>query len=184
MFHHLLADWKRETIPEWAKELGLRGFSKAGHPGVILAEGSLEATSEFVRRLRECRWQTMELRLEERLQGREATHVPWRVPVDMGEFQELAICNNVAPAAAFCEAAGLSQLWSLAMASRAPPSGVLPDEVPFTWNGLRGVRGLSPELWEKMTYSEKRAADEQLAAAASCSQRCVLDLEVGRWGRQ
>lgn len=182
-FHHLLDEWKREVIPEWAKELGLRGFSKAGHPGVILAEGTLQGTAEFVRRLRECRWQTMELRLEERLRDREGAPLPWRVPTDLGAFHELCVCNGLAPAAAFCEAAGLAKLWEIAQSSPAPAPGRPPDEVVFTWHGLHGVRGLSRDLWERMTYSERRAADERSPAVAAGSQRSLLQLEVGRWER-
>ena len=47
----------------WAQELGLGGFSKAGHPGVVILEGPLSAVDEHVRRLRSphIKWKSMEI---------------------------------------------------------------------------------------------------------------------------
>jgi len=60
-FHHILAEDKREYIVESAMELGLSGWSRAGTPGCVLIEGEPESIGAFVARLRELKWQTMEL---------------------------------------------------------------------------------------------------------------------------
>jgi hypothetical protein len=60
-FHHLLAGNKREDIAEWALELQLGGFSRTGTPGLLVYEGRPADVKEAVRRLRTCKWQTMEL---------------------------------------------------------------------------------------------------------------------------
>ncbi|CAD7938218.1 unnamed protein product [Amoebophrya sp. A25] len=65
LFHHLLNEDKRAALVQWSRELGLHGWSKAGHPGVVLVGGAeYKACYELVKRLRELRWQTMEVRLE------------------------------------------------------------------------------------------------------------------------
>lgn len=38
-FHHIKDFTKRKNIVGWAHELGVRGFSKPGFPGVIICEG-------------------------------------------------------------------------------------------------------------------------------------------------
>ena len=38
-FHHIKDLTKRKHIVGWASELGIRGFSKPGFPGVLICEG-------------------------------------------------------------------------------------------------------------------------------------------------
>jgi len=60
-FHHLLNEYKRETIVQICVESELCGWSRAGTPGKILVSGGLSAVSELVDWLRIQRWQTMRL---------------------------------------------------------------------------------------------------------------------------
>ncbi|KAK4994013.1 hypothetical protein LTR66_005874 [Elasticomyces elasticus] len=62
--HHLLSTSKRRDILAWSRELHLRGFSRPGHPGAVFAEGEEDAVDEFVRRLKELRWQALQVRDE------------------------------------------------------------------------------------------------------------------------
>ena len=39
-FHHIKAVSKRKAILAWARELGVRGLSKPGFPGILLCEGA------------------------------------------------------------------------------------------------------------------------------------------------
>lgn len=39
-FHHIKAASKRKAIVAWGKELGVRGYSKPGFPGILLCEGA------------------------------------------------------------------------------------------------------------------------------------------------
>ncbi|KAH0269724.1 DUF1115-domain-containing protein, partial [Aureobasidium melanogenum] len=63
--HHLLATSKRKDIQAWSKELSLSGFSRPGHPGSIFVEGDEDQVDEFVRRLKQLRWQALQVRGEE-----------------------------------------------------------------------------------------------------------------------
>lgn len=63
--HHLLATSKRRDIQAWSKELSLAGFARPGHPGSIFAEGDEDQIDEFVRRLKQLRWQALQVRGEE-----------------------------------------------------------------------------------------------------------------------
>ena len=67
--------------------------------GAILVEGTLAATAEFVRRLRGLSWATMELRLEERLQGIAEQSILWRFPEFAAEFEEIPASNDLGPVA-------------------------------------------------------------------------------------
>eukprot|EP00667_Euglena_gracilis_P020232 EG_transcript_21870 len=66
-FHHILNPEKREVLQTWAHELDLKGVSRTGTPGVVVIEGMTPAVTEYVARLRTLRWQTMELRGQERV---------------------------------------------------------------------------------------------------------------------
>ena len=68
--HHLLATSKRRSILAWSKELHLGGYSRPGYPGAIFAEGEEEDVDEFVRRLKELRWQALQVRDEMVVEGR------------------------------------------------------------------------------------------------------------------
>jgi len=50
--HHILALSKRKNIMLWAKELKLRGRSKPGYPGILIAEGRSEHLTEYIQRLK------------------------------------------------------------------------------------------------------------------------------------
>ncbi|KAI5251103.1 DUF1115-domain-containing protein [Aureobasidium subglaciale] len=63
--HHLLATSKRKDIQAWSKELSLSGYSRPGHPGSIFAEGDEDQIDEFIRRLKQLRWQALQVRGEE-----------------------------------------------------------------------------------------------------------------------
>jgi len=73
-FHHIRSPTKRRHIQEWAAELGLRGISKIGHPGVVVVDGEEGRCDEYVRRLRALRWKAMALRAEETLKFPGASH--------------------------------------------------------------------------------------------------------------
>ncbi|GMH36126.1 hypothetical protein BSKO_03994 [Bryopsis sp. KO-2023] len=67
-FHHIKSTTKRRHIMEWSRELGLRGYSKPGYPGVIVCEGYEENVADYVNRLRALRWAAMAVRAEERVE--------------------------------------------------------------------------------------------------------------------
>lgn len=45
--HHIYNKTKRKNILDWAKELGLSGFSMPGKPGIVCVEGLQAACEEF-----------------------------------------------------------------------------------------------------------------------------------------
>ena len=51
-FHHLLNEYKRETIVEICREMELQGWSRTGTPGLILCSGAMDAVVELVEWLR------------------------------------------------------------------------------------------------------------------------------------
>jgi hypothetical protein len=63
--HHLLATSKRKDIQAWSKELSLSGYSRPGHPGSVFVEGDEDQVDEFIRRLKQLRWQALQVRGEE-----------------------------------------------------------------------------------------------------------------------
>eukprot|EP00392_Amoebophrya_sp_AT5.2_P019064 g19775.t1 len=64
-FHHLLNEQKREDIVRWCRQSQICGWSKAGHPGLIVAMGQrFHEVYDLVKKLRQLRWQTMEIRVE------------------------------------------------------------------------------------------------------------------------
>lgn len=68
--HHLLATSKRKDIQAWSKELSLSGYSRPGHPGSIFVEGDEDQVDEFIRRLKQLRWQALQVRGEETAEKR------------------------------------------------------------------------------------------------------------------
>lgn len=63
--HHLLATSKRKDIVSWSRSLRLHGYSRPGYPGAILIEGEEDDVDEFVSRIKELRWQALQVRGEE-----------------------------------------------------------------------------------------------------------------------
>lgn len=63
--HHLLATSKRRDIVSWSRELRLSGWSRPGHPGAVLVEGSTPEVGEFERRIKALRWQALQVRGED-----------------------------------------------------------------------------------------------------------------------
>eukprot|EP00392_Amoebophrya_sp_AT5.2_P017013 g17328.t1 len=64
-FHHLLNEQKRMDIVRWCRQSQICGWSKAGHPGLIVAMGQrFHEVYDLVKKLRQLRWQTMEIRVE------------------------------------------------------------------------------------------------------------------------
>ncbi|XP_061538552.1 RWD domain-containing protein 2B [Phycodurus eques] len=63
--HHIYNSTKRKNILEWAKELGLSGFSMPGKPGIVCAEGAQEACEEFWSRLKALTWKRITIRHRE-----------------------------------------------------------------------------------------------------------------------
>lgn len=63
--HHLLATSKRRAILAWSKELRLAGYSRPGYPGSVFVEGEVDDVDEFVGRLKEMKWQALQVRAEE-----------------------------------------------------------------------------------------------------------------------
>lgn len=68
--HHLLATSKRRDIQVWSRELHLSGFARPGYPGAVFAEGDEDQVDEFVTRLKQLRWQALQVRAEERVDSR------------------------------------------------------------------------------------------------------------------
>lgn len=60
--HHLLATSKRRSIVQWSRELGLGGYSRPGYPGAVFVEGEEDSVDEFVARIKELRWQALQVR--------------------------------------------------------------------------------------------------------------------------
>lgn len=48
--HHIYNKEKRKCILEWAKELGLTGFSMPGKPGVVCIEGPQDSCEDYWQR--------------------------------------------------------------------------------------------------------------------------------------
>ncbi|XP_061682864.1 RWD domain-containing protein 2B [Syngnathoides biaculeatus] len=63
--HHIYNSTKRKNILEWAKELGLSGFSMPGKPGIVCVEGDQEACEEFWSRLKALTWKRITIRHRE-----------------------------------------------------------------------------------------------------------------------
>lgn len=64
-FHHIKNTEKRKNLVGWARQLNVGGFSKPGFPGVVIAEGLIADTREYVARIRALQWQAMQVRGEE-----------------------------------------------------------------------------------------------------------------------
>ncbi|OQR82445.1 conserved protein with YSHH motif SOme fused to polo box [Achlya hypogyna] len=105
-FHHIIATSKRRVVIEWAKELGLGGYSKIGWPGVIIAEGPEPHVAEYIRRLQHLRWKQMVVRGE---QVEDDANAPRRLPRPLTELSDMSVL------AALCEDAGVSELFLTTM---------------------------------------------------------------------
>jgi len=150
-FHHLLSEVKRRDFVLWTQELGLRGFSKAGHPGLVLVHGTLDNISTFISRVREHRWNTMELRHAER-----GPLIP-----EERIFEEIADCNNVDPAVAWCsQNPAFAAFWRRSLTSPIPNPKKY--SLPLDTEGV--TCGLLEEWWKDMRPPEYRAYEEQVTA--------------------
>eukprot|EP00914_Ancora_sagittata_P022455 GHVO01044645.1.p1 GENE.GHVO01044645.1~~GHVO01044645.1.p1 ORF type:complete len:133 (+),score=13.60 GHVO01044645.1:37-435(+) len=109
--HHIMSGTKRKYIMQWAVELGLRGFSKIGYPGVIVVEGSEDCCQEYVSRLQRLRWKHFVCR------GEEVIEVP------KGKTLEDLVClppqfletTDMGFAGRYCTDAGLGDLFRTCM---------------------------------------------------------------------
>ncbi|XP_049582159.1 RWD domain-containing protein 2B [Syngnathus scovelli] len=63
--HHIYNSTKRKNILEWAKELGLSGFSMPGKPGIVCVEGAQAACEEFWSRVKNLTWKRITIRHRE-----------------------------------------------------------------------------------------------------------------------
>ncbi|KPP67866.1 RWD domain-containing protein 2B-like [Scleropages formosus] len=63
--HHIYNKNKRKNILEWAKELGLSGFSMPGKPGVVCVEGPQPACEDFWARVKCLTWKRIMIRHRE-----------------------------------------------------------------------------------------------------------------------
>lgn len=63
--HHIYNKTKRKSILEWAKELGLSGFSMPGKPGVVCVEGPQAACEDFWARVKVLTWKKIMIRHRE-----------------------------------------------------------------------------------------------------------------------
>ncbi|XP_019750229.1 RWD domain-containing protein 2B isoform X1 [Hippocampus comes] len=63
--HHIYNSTKRKNILEWAKELGLSGFSMPGKPGIVCVEGAQGACEEFWSRVKNLTWKRITIRHRE-----------------------------------------------------------------------------------------------------------------------
>ncbi|OQS02351.1 YSHH motif [Thraustotheca clavata] len=105
-FHHIIATSKRRVVLDWAKELGLGGFSKIGWPGVIIAEGQEPCVVEYVRRLQHLRWKQMVVRGE---QVESNSNAPRLLPVPFTELRDMSVLAQE------CKQAGVSELFLTTM---------------------------------------------------------------------
>ncbi|KAA1069159.1 hypothetical protein PGT21_014752 [Puccinia graminis f. sp. tritici] len=60
--HHIKATGKRKNIVAWARELGIRGWSKPGYPGALIIDGPKTAVEEYSQRLKALRWKAIQQR--------------------------------------------------------------------------------------------------------------------------
>ncbi|KAK7471339.1 hypothetical protein BaRGS_00036014 [Batillaria attramentaria] len=86
--HHIYSKFKRRDIFEWASELGLRGFSMPGKPGIVCVEGGTQQVDEFWYRVRRLNWKRIMIKEQEviELEGREIASL-----CKFGKFQELEL---------------------------------------------------------------------------------------------
>ncbi|XP_061733918.1 RWD domain-containing protein 2B-like [Nerophis ophidion] len=63
--HHIYNSTKRKNILEWAKELGLTGFSMPGKPGIVCVEGAQSACEDFWSRVKVLTWKRIAIRHRE-----------------------------------------------------------------------------------------------------------------------
>lgn len=65
MYIYYYSPTKRRCLVDWALALGLGGFSRPGHPGIVLVEGEREAAMQYVAGVQRLRWKHMVVRGEE-----------------------------------------------------------------------------------------------------------------------
>jgi hypothetical protein len=112
-FHHLKAMSKRKAICDWGKELQLGGYCKPGFPGVLIFEGHEDNVLEYQQRLQRLRWQALQMRGEEKDEGKEADDIDTlrRFPVGIQELCE----GSMSELASYCRAAKLESLFLTAL---------------------------------------------------------------------
>ncbi|XP_076468323.1 RWD domain-containing protein 2A-like [Babylonia areolata] len=86
--HHIYSKFKRQDILDWATELGLKGFSMPGKPGVICVEGCTEDVDEFWYRIRRLNWKRLMIKEQEvkEVQGQKIAEL-----CRFSKFQELEL---------------------------------------------------------------------------------------------
>ncbi|CAD7702784.1 unnamed protein product [Ostreobium quekettii] len=116
-FHHIKSPTKRSHIVNWARELGLRGFSKPGYPGIVICEGSEEDVVEYVSRLRHLKWKAMQVRAETTTPL--ATPNDGEQPSDIWHFNDREFLelgeNGLSELATLCREAGLEEMFLSAL---------------------------------------------------------------------
>jgi len=116
-FHHIKSVTKRKHIVGFANELGLGGFSKPGFPGIIVVEGAEDGVQEYVRRLKQLRWQAMAVRAEdvEQVKADASAGDPLksrrRLPLPFRELPE----SGMTELAEHCRDSGMEQMFLTAL---------------------------------------------------------------------
>ncbi|KAJ7696721.1 hypothetical protein B0H17DRAFT_929133, partial [Mycena rosella] len=87
--HHLVSPKKRRALQQWSGALGVAGFAKVGHPGVIYVQGAQPSVEEFVANVKGMQWLALRLRFVELLSGEgEAQAQGWAEYEKVGEAVE------------------------------------------------------------------------------------------------
>ena len=123
-FHHIKSFEKRKEIVRAARTNRLRGFCKPGFPGVLVVEGDEPGCEEFVRSIRNLKWQAMDVRWVQRLP--EAPDGSQQLPDPFVELDEGAMGES----AALCDAAGLLGAFRGSILKLDPPFGGGEDALP------------------------------------------------------
>jgi hypothetical protein len=83
--HHLKAPSKRRDLFALSSSLGLAGFAKLGHPGVLYAAGSRSAVEAWIRDVRGWQWLALRVRFVEALEGGQLEQARWEELEKVGE---------------------------------------------------------------------------------------------------
>lgn len=104
-FHHIAANSKRRFIVERARELGIRGASKPGWPGVVVCQGGEEAVEEFIIAIKSLGWQAIQVRCLEPLTDSDKRGF-------QDEFHEVESEGGMSALATICQDAGCIDLFT------------------------------------------------------------------------
>jgi len=111
--HHIINEQKRADVIHWAAELRLGGFSKYGWPGVVVVEGAECDCKEYLKRLKQHRWQYLTVKGEETVSGEAGGRVDQLRRLPMG-FEELGP-DGLGEIAARCKESGLEAFYLASM---------------------------------------------------------------------